>query len=388
MFAVLVFSLSIVAIAKGHDLAIVGWRLIVSGAMFFHLMYMLLDDDEKLYTFAKLFLLFLSIRAAIGLAMLAAGHGIESPRDSVPFFWDSRQVSALAFGFILLVGILVQYSTLPRLYRLFPRWLLVTMTVILAVTVLLSIRRTAWAVAVLGAAAMIITSRRLNVAHYTGLAAATLLLLALTLSLPQLDDFRGRMGGYISSLNLLDTSVAQQHANLVHIDNVQEYARIVASEPSLFLFGVQGREGEDYFKFSAELGNEFMLGKAHNGPLRTIITFGVGGLLIYLAFYLHQFAQTRKILRIPVTSRWLWVSKGGLVFLALQFFSALTFVPPFYTSYKGLVFTFIAVYFLYAGLHFARNQPVTSRETAITTDVPRTAVIPKKNNRILRPRTR
>ena len=48
LFASLVFFLSIIAIANGHDLALVGWRLIVSGAMFFHLMYMLLDDEEKL----------------------------------------------------------------------------------------------------------------------------------------------------------------------------------------------------------------------------------------------------------------------------------------------------------------------------------------------------
>ena len=147
---------------------------------------------------------------------------------------------------------------------------------------------------------------------------------------------------------------------------------------------MQGREGEEYFKFSAELGNEFNLGKAHNGPLRTIITFGVGGLLIYMAFYLHQLAQMRKILRIPVTSRWLWVSKGGLVFLALQFFSSLTFVPPFYTSYKGLVYTFIAVYFLYAGLHFARNTHSRQQEAEFTRDIQATRFIPKKANHILK----
>lgn len=377
LFLILMFILTIVGVVNGHGINIIGWRYIVSGLIFAHLMYLILDTEDKALMFVKLLILFLFARALLGLAMYAAGYGVNGPRGNVPFFWDSRQVAAFAFGAIIITGYILQYKTLEPADRMFGKWLSYIILATFIVTVLLSIRRTSWAFIVLGIGASIISTKKINITHHIGLLATLIILLVSIMYVPQLKNIRDNLEKHVNSLNLFEQSVAKQQQNAVHMDNVDEYSKIIFNDKDILMFGFIGRKGENFNQFKATIGNDFNLGKAHNGILRSTLVFGLGGTLLYVLLYFHLIIKAKKILKIPINNSWHWISKGCLLFLGLQFASALTFVPPFHTTIKGNIYTFIALFFAYAGLYF--HQQNTNKSTVIEDANTNT----KNNKRIL-----
>ena len=329
------------------------WRVMVAGLILFHMMAHLVDTEQKMLNYAKALLVMMGIRALIGLAMMAAGHGVHSPRGTVPFFWDSRQVDGFALGFVILSAYLIQYRMLPERDRILNKPLANAIVVTLGVTVLLSIRRSVWFVAAGGAALCLFAARRVSVGQILSLASAALLSLVLVMTLPGLQGLRDRIGFYVESMNIFESDVASQQQNATHIDNVYQYSRIIMDEPEILYLGFRGRSGENYWEFSADMGSEFRLGKAHNGLLRTILFYGLFGLFIYLAFYLYAVMQYRKIKNMRSVTHASYIAMGSMSFLLMELIPALVFVPPFFTSIKGNYYTFVAYFLLRSSLHYA-----------------------------------
>ncbi len=356
LFAILVIALLFIEYTQHLTVTVSDWRLIITGAMLLHLMAMLQDTEQKLITFTKVFLLMLTIRALIGLAAFALGYGIQSPRGMVPFFWDSRQIDGFVFGVILVFGYIMHYRALPANNRIFSQGLAVTIFAILSLTVLLSVRRTLWYEMAAGVILCIITSRQARIRHYLVIGMTVTIGITVVATVPALEGFRDRMGSYLESTNLLDKSVAKERENEAHIDNVQQYFRMVIQDPRVLFMGYRGRSGEDYRIFKAASGSEGPLGTAHNGILATLQFFGIVGLLIYMLFYLRSIFLYRRVSRLPSSSPMRYISMGSLIFLFLEFIPSLFFVPPFYNSIKGVVYIFLSLFLLRASIYYSNPQ--------------------------------
>ncbi|MDH5644355.1 MAG: hypothetical protein OEZ01_00015 [Candidatus Heimdallarchaeota archaeon] len=347
------------------NLTVGDFRLIISGVMLFHIFAMCINSEDDLISFVKVFIILLSIRALIGLVQYLIGHGVSSPRGVVPFFWDSRQIRAFGIGAIFLVAYLANFRALKPSNQIFSRVLAVVMLVVLLATVTLCMRRTVWFITILGSLFVIAYSKRIGQFHYILIGLIAMLVLTLILTLPGFKDFRARMEVQINSLNLFSAEVSQQYDNKVHIDNVKLYTQMIMENPSILGFGFRAYPNNDYlqlqYKYSGR--EQEMLGAAHNAILRSIYFYGSIGLLIYLVFYVRLIIQLPKVLRISdsLLSRQLALVSISLLFLELG--SALTFSPPFYTTSKGLFYTFIAALLVNASLYFgAQNQLSANKE--------------------------
>jgi hypothetical protein len=335
------------------------WRLFVVSILLIHIFCILINDEKKLVRFAQVLVVMLSLRALVGLGMYFAGHGELSPRGMVPFFWDSRQVDAFAFGIILLTAYLSGMRSLAAEHRIFSRWLAIAMLIILSLTVLLSIRRSVWAVALAGAGLAILAASRARILHLAIVMVVAAFVLVAVLVLPGLKDFRERIGAHVASLDIASSSVAQQRANEVHIDNVQRYFTLIVENPRILLLGYRSYGSKDYRNVAASYASyESPLGQAHNGLLRSLYFFGIGGLAIYLLLYVGAFVQVGKVMRIPESSPVRYIATGSVIFLFVELLPALVFVPPFYTTIKGNVFTLVALWFLRAAAYYERPAKV------------------------------
>lgn len=352
LFIFLMIALLFIEYLMHGNITISDWRLIVSGIMILHLFVMLVNSEKKLISFVKILLIMLALRALIGLVAYALGYGVMSPRGVVPFFWDSRQVDAFAYGAILLTAYLANYYGLEARHRILPQALAVIMLAILSITVLLSIRRTVWMVAMLGIVAVLLLSKRIKLPHYIGFGFIGMAGLALILALPISEGFRSRMSTYFSSINLLDEKIARNYENEVHTDNVKQYSRMIMENPSVLAFGFRGYAGTDYSNLPKLYSKNFPLGVAHNGVLRTIYFFGITGLIIYLVFYSAVFLLYKKLRKLPDKSLLKHIGIASLILLFLEFSSSLTLVPPFYTTSKGLFYTFLAVFIARAAYYY------------------------------------
>lgn len=334
---------------------VMDWRLILSGIMLFHIIVLLVDTEEKLVSLFKVFVVMLSIRALIGLVAYWAGYGIMSPRGMVPFFWDSRQVDAFAFGIILLTAYLANFGSLRIKDKLLPILLVIVMLTILTLTVLLSLRRTVWFITLLGVVMILASSRQIKITQLIGLGFIAFIGLLLALTLPGMESFRDRMGTHFSSVNLFDTQVASSLENDVHLDNVQKYTKMILENPSVLTFGYRGYPGPGYTSLPLRYSDKYPLGVAHNAILRTVHFYGIGGLLIYLSFYGLLLMQRGAVKRLPDNRLVKHIAVASLVFLLFEFGSALTLVPPFFTTCKGLFFTFLPAFIVRAAI-FHCNQ--------------------------------
>jgi hypothetical protein len=170
-----------------------------------------------------------------------------------------------------------------------------------------------------------------------------------------MENFRDRMGSHFSSVNLFDTKVASSLENDVHLDNVQKYTRMIIENPSVLTFGYRGYPGSGYTSLPQQYSDKYPLGVAHNAILRTVHFYGIGGLLIYLSFYGLLLMQRGAVKRLPDNRLTKHIAVASLVFLLFEFGSALTLVPPFFTTCKGLFFTFLPAFVVRAAI-FHCNQ--------------------------------
>lgn len=331
---------------------VASWRLLVTGAMQFHLMVCLFRSTDERMKFVKIIIIMMAIRALFGLAMFAAGYGVHSPRGRVPFFYDSKQIEAFALGAIILWSLVLNAGAIAKDKRPFGFFLLLLMLSVLLIAVGGSIRRTIWFTTALAMLIVLILSRRTTILHYFGILFVAIVAVAALLLAPGLDDFRSHYGKYVQSMNLLDDYQFSQNAeNDVHVKNVESYSRMLLENPDLLVVGVHGPSSNIYRELMASYSEGgYRLGMAHNGPIRSLISFGVVG---FVAYFILFFLVTRRTYIIHSSHddarpyNHIAIACGVVLFL--DFAATMVFVPPFYTSSKGLFYTFFEMFILGAG---------------------------------------
>lgn len=363
-----------IAILVGVGFSITGkvaysdWRLIVTGAMQFHMFVLMFRDEASVKRLVQVLLIMLAIKATYGLGMYAAGFGAMTFRGRLPFFWDSRQVEAFGLGVVMLTAYLLNHASLGDKNRILPFTLALVMWSILLLSVVGSIRRTIWVSTFVGMLAVMLLSKRTTVLHYFAIVFAGSIAVASVLLVPGLDGFRDHMGKYVQSLNLLDErQLFGNQANAVHVANVDAYYNMVTEKTDILGFGLHGPSGSQQYELLMEQYSEGgKLGMAHNGILRSVLFFGIFGALLYIAFFAVSIVRTLKIYRYAPEENYLkHIALASGVYLLMDFAPSLFFVPPFYTSSKGLFYTFLEVFIVGMAAHLlvpqASGRPVAPR---------------------------
>jgi hypothetical protein len=362
LFAGLVALLCLLEYGLHQKLNVGDWRLIVSGMLLMHIFVLTINTPDGYQKFVRLLLWYLSVRALIGLVMYWAGYGVASPRGMVPFFWDSKQVDAFALGIVLLTGYLSFFGSLKPEHRILTKGLAWLMLIVLVLTVFLSLRRTVWMVSLLGVVMVLVSTRRLKIHHLLGVGVGTGVAIAAAVAIvtviPQLEDFNKRMTEHVKSINIFSEDFSDKIENEVHIDNVEKYTRIILDNPTILAAGFRAYPGVMYEHIPERYSDKFPLGVAHNGVLRTVFFFGIIGLIIYLGFILQILLLWRKIKQLPDDSLFKPVAMAAYFTLAIEFAAAFFWVPPFYTSSKGLFYVFLAVFLVRGALYFSSAQSI------------------------------
>lgn len=325
------------------------WRLMVTGMMQFHLMVRLFQSEEDRKQFLKFMLIMLALRAFIGLAMYAAGFGVHSFRGRVPFFYDSVQIEAFGLGGVILWSFLLNGNSGKKEDRLFSNIVVFVMMIILLAAVVGSIRRTIWATTAFGLLLVLVMSRRTTIMHYFAVLLVGAITVAGVLLAPGLEDFRSHMGKYVQSMNLFsEDQLSGNIENEVHVNNVESYSRLLMENPDMILVGVHGPASQNYRELIASYSEDGSpLGLAHNGPIRSIMSFGAMGLIAYFLIYFAIIRRTFTVHNAKLDGSVLnqaAVACGIVLFL--EFSATMLFVPPFYTSSKGLFYTFFGLFML------------------------------------------
>jgi hypothetical protein len=257
---------------------------------------------------------------------------------------------------VILTAYLLNFHAIDPKERIIPGFWAILMWCILVAAVAGSIRRTIWVSTGIAMLAMLVMSRRTTILHYLGVVTLVATSVGTVLLAPGLDDFRSHMGKYVESLNLLDDYQRSRNIeNDVHVSNVESYSKMLAENPDLIAVGFHGPSAKRYRDLMAEYSDDgYRLGMAHNGPIRTLLMFGVVGLLVY--FWMYATVIRRTLVTHWRTPDHLVIKHAGLaagVFVFLDFTSTLAFVPPFYTSSKGLFYTFFELFLVGAAAHLA-----------------------------------
>lgn len=347
------------------------WRLIVTGAMQFHMIVLTFRDEDAVKQLVRFFLIALTLKAIYGLGMYAAGYGTLTPRGRLPFFWDSLQVQAFGLGVVILTTYMLNHASLSEKHRILPFTLALFMWLILLAAVVGSIRRTIWVSTFVGMFGVLLLSKRTTVLHYFVIIFAGAVVVAGTLLAPGLEDFRNHMGRYVESMNLFDDS--QRYGNIendVHLNNVESYYKMVTEQTDILALGLHGPSGSQQYKYLMSLYSEggYQLGMAHNGILRSILFFGIFGAVLYVTFYAVGIVRTWQTYRYaPEESVLKHVALACGVFLIMDFLPSLFFVPPFYTSSKGLFYTFFQMFIV--GIVAYRLLPIKYGSLSINTGI-------------------
>jgi O-antigen ligase len=361
LFLGLVTLLCLLEYGLHQSLNVGDWRLIVSGMLLMQIFVLTIDSPEGYRKFVRLLLWYLAVRALIGLAMYFAGYGVPSPRGMTPFFWDSKQVDAFALGIVLLTGYLAFYGALKPEHRILGKGLAWLMLVVLVLTVFLSLRRTVWVVSLLGVVMVLVSTRRLKIHHLLGMGVgagvAIAIAVAVVTAIPQLEEFEKRMTEHVTSINIFSEDFSKKMENEVHIDNVEKYTRIILDNPEILGAGYRAYPGVMYEHIPELYSEKYPLGVAHNGVLRTVFFFGIVGLIIYLGLIVQILLLWRGIRRMPDDSLFKPVAMAAYFTLLIEFAAAFFWVPPFYTSSKGLFYVFMAIFLVRGALHFCAEQP-------------------------------
>ena len=354
------------AVSKQFDVS--SWRLLFTGMMQFHLMVRLFRSEDERMRLLKVVLVMLAIRAAIGLGMYAAGYGVHSPRGRLPFFYDSKQIEAFGLGAVILWSFILNAGAVKKENRPFAMFFVVIMFSVLLMAVGGSIRRTIWVTTVFGMLLVLVMSRRTTVLHYFGVLVATAVTVAGLLLAPGLEEFRSHMGKYVASLNLLDEyQFSRNEENDVHVNNVESYSRMLLENPDLILVGVHGPSGKNYRELMASYSEGgYRLGMAHNGPIRSMLSFGFVGLFSYMALFVVIIRRTYTVFAAREDDNMFnhaAVACGMVLFL--DFAASMTFIPPFYTTSKGLFYTFFAFFILGTAAFRVRKSQASDRASRL-----------------------
>ncbi|MDH5573808.1 MAG: hypothetical protein OEY89_18735, partial [Gammaproteobacteria bacterium] len=264
----------------------------------------------------------------------------------------------------------ISFRDLTPKLRIIKKPIAIILLVILVITILLSIRRTIWVITFLGIISVLIFSRRMSVQHYIAGAFASLVLGLIIITAPPLENIRNKLTGYIISMNLFDEKIAKSIDNEVHTDNVQKYTQIITDNPTILMFGYRGYPGPDYLRLPEKYSDKYPLGVAHNGILRSIYYFGIGGLLIFVLFTINASFKYFSIKKYNDNYLMKHVGIASILWLFLTFSASLFYIPPFWTTFKGVFYTFISVYLIRATIFYYKSEidePINESEITVNT---------------------
>ncbi len=287
--------------------------------------------------------------------MYAAGFGTMTFRGRLPFFWDSRQVEAFGLGVVILTGYLLNYVSFTVKHRMLPFALALLMWVILLIAVGGSIRRSIWVSTFFGMFGVMLLSRRTTVIHYFVVLFVGAITIAGLLLAPGLDNFRDHMGKYVQSLNLFDDQqLSGNDENAVHVYNVEQYYKMVTEKTDILALGLHGPSGTRSRRWP-ERGIHGGIQSTWLGAQRcpSFCPFLWNHRrVLYIGFFAVAIARTWRIYwhaNEDHVLKHIGIACG--VYLFMVFAPSLLFVPPFYTSSKGLFYIFLAAFIVGSVAH-------------------------------------
>jgi hypothetical protein len=221
---------------------------------------------------------------------------------------------------------------------------------LIAVLIALSLRRNYLGQVVAGTVFVLFNRyRQVHMERFLSLALIVAVLLGVVFTAGQVVGNRlplvQQLTEYVQLLNFASaTSFTGVADNQVHLFNVQTYTLLLSRYGGIRLFGVSAAPTDNFRDFNREYLSS--LGLAHNGPLRAIFEFGIGGLLVWSAFFFIAFRAVRRCRfeRLEPWEQAVALGTGATVFS--HFVITLTFVPPFFTTLKILFFFLVFVYVL------------------------------------------
>lgn len=328
------------------------WRNIIVGIVIFHMLALTLTTEDTVISFLKFFIIALGIKAGIGLTAYLLGHGVISPRGSVPFFWDSKQVDAFSYASIMLTSYIASYKDIKPNLRIIKKPIAIIILIILILTILFSIRRSIWVITFLGIISALFLSSRTNIKHYiVGLFGAFILGIII-MTAPPLANIKNKLSSYIVSMNLFDDKISKSIENEVHTDNIEKYSQIITDNTGVLIFGYRGYPGPEYRNLATIYSDKYPLGVAHNGILRSIYFFGLGGLLIFLLFIINASLKYFTLKKYDDNYLMKHIAIASILWLYTTFSASLFYIPPFWTTFKGVFYTFVCVYLIRAAVYY------------------------------------
>lgn len=295
------------------------------------------------------------------LLMFAAGRGENTTRGYSPIFWDDNLLELFTWAFLILLVCLLQPRNKSGNW---PTVLVSIGLVLLFVIVALSLRRNNLGQLLVGTL-LVLLSRGRQIQWQRVLTVSVILVFLLGvlftagLVLGNRLPLARQLNEYAQLLNFTSiTTFTSLPENQVHISNLKSYIAMITEYPGIRYFGRSAAPSDNFRDFNREYMSS--LGLAHNAPLRAIFDFGIGGLVIWAGFFVLAFLAIRRS-KFKLLEPW---EQAVLLGSAASIFShlivTLTFIPPFFTTAKGI---FVFLFSVYCIEFYSRQSQLLETET-------------------------
>jgi hypothetical protein len=342
---------------------IIGFRGVYFGWAVLYVLASVVDSRLVMRRVMLFTFILLVVRALWLMLMFAAGRGDHTGRGYSPIFWDDKLLEAFTWVFLVFLVCVLQPQNEKGRWP--TTWALASMALI-AVLIALSLRRNYLGQAAIGVLFLLLfyRNRQIQMRRFFFLAVVGAVLFGIIFVAGE--AMQGRLPlaqqllEYSEMLNFSSASeFSSLSSNEVHLSNVQEYVTLLLEYPGIQLFGRSAAPTDDFQNFNREYSAS--LGLAHNGPLRAIFDYGIGGLIVWSGFFYLTF---RAIYRCKLEQLEPWeraVVIGTAAAIFGHFIVSLTVIPPFFTTTKSL---FIFLFMVYVVELYGRESKVVELQTA------------------------
>jgi hypothetical protein len=313
----------------------------------------------------------LTVKALWLMLMFAIGQGDQTPRGDSPVFWDDKLLEAFTWVLLIfLVSVVQPQNEKDR----WPTTLVFASMALIAVLIALSLRRNYLGQVAVGAVFLLLyIGRHIHMQRFLSFTLVGAVLFGIVfiagLSLRGSVPLVQQLIEYAQLLNFTSpTDFWSMDENAVRVTNLQSYTALLSEYEDIRLFGRSAAPTDDYRTFNRQYSAS--LGLAHNGPLRAIFDFGIGGLVVWAGFFYVIF---RAALHCRLEQLESWeraVVIGTTAALFSQFIFSLTVLPPFFTTNKIL---FFFLYMAYVIEFYSRESRVPEAQPAGVTPLLRPA---------------
>ena len=351
---------------------IIGFRGVYFGWAALYVFASVIDSRLVMRRVMLFTFILLVVRALWLMLMFAAGRGDHTGRGYSPIFWDDKLLEA--FTWALLVFLVCVLQPQSEKGRWPTTWALASMALI-AVLIGLSLRRNYLGQAAIGVLFMLLFYRNREIQMRRFLFLAVVGAVSFGIIFVAGEAMQGRLPlaqqllQYSEMLNISSAAeFSSISSNEVHLSNVQTYVTLLLDYPGIQLFGRSAAPTDDFQNFNREYSAS--LGLAHNGPLRAIFDYGIGGLIVWSGFFYLAF---RAVYRCKLEQLEPWeraVVIGTAAGIFGHFIVSLTVIPPFFTTTKSL---FIFLFMVYVVELYGRESKVAEVQTAEATSLLRPA---------------